>query len=169
MFWLLCRPSYSSVLGIPWKSSKSKAATDCYFSYVLDQKMAALLQSTEHRLNEQDIEDCRQLVWMHAQRCIKYWKPPHLGGSKISTFITRLIKQGTHKFLTQFYARGEVVTFSALDTEDTPFTEKLEGTLTYEVDIFVTDDATAVIPRPPKKRARRKGNQLSMFDPEDDV
>jgi hypothetical protein len=157
---------YESVLGIQWKSGRSDASTDCYFTYVLDRAISKLRGSTEHRLDEHDLDDCRQVTWLHAQRCIKYFDPDK---AKISTFVTRLVRQGVHKFLTEHYKQGDQVTFSSLDTEDTPFAQQLEGTLTYEVDIFVTENCTAAIPRPATKRARRKGEQQeSLFDPEDD-
>lgn len=100
-----------SVLGIAWKSQRSDARTDCYFNYVLDRSITKLRKSAEHRLNEHDLDDCRQVVFMHAQRCIKYYNPDK---AKISTFVTRLVKQGVHKFLEQHYSNPRATNFSDL-------------------------------------------------------
>ena len=145
-----------SVLGIAWKSQRSDASTDCYFTYVLDRSITKLRKSAEHRLNEHDLDDCRQVVFMHAQRCIKYFNPDK---AKISTFVTRLVKQGVHKFLEQHYSQPRATNFS-----DMP--EGAELSFGQEI-LFGPDQpelgtADVLVRRQDcKKKAKR--NQLSMF------
>jgi DNA-directed RNA polymerase specialized sigma24 family protein len=101
---------YESVLGIPWESSKSDAETDCYFTYVCQQVRSSLADPEgPHGLSHNDIDDCLQVVFLHCNRCLKYFDPSK---SKISTFMTRMIKQGVHQYLKSHYGGDQFIPFS---------------------------------------------------------
>lgn len=159
---------YESVLGIPWKSTKSDAETDCYYTYVIEQCMRLLADPEgDHHLDANDIDDCRQVVFLHANRCIKYFNPEK---AKVSTFVTRLIKQGVHKYLTDKYGGEQHLAFSDFEASN-PHNFAMSTAI--ESDFFeVGNRLTAGYDRA-KSRALSKYEQTrlqsdSMHDPEDD-
>lgn len=161
-------PHYDSVLGIPWRSTKSDAHTDCYYTYVLEQSISRLADPDgPHRLDAHDLDDCRQVVYLHASRCLKYFDPSK---SRISTFITRLIKQGVGNYLTEKYQSEQPLMFSEFQAA-TPHEFALATAV--ESDMIEVGGRLTAGHQKAKRRALSKYEQTrlesdSMKDPEDD-
>jgi hypothetical protein len=157
---------YESVLGIPWESSKSDAETDCYFTYVCQQVRSSLADPEgPHGLSHNDIDDCLQVVFLHCNRCLKYFDPKK---AKISTFMTRMIKQGVHQYLKSHYGGDQFIPFSEAEVNSP---HDFAMSTAYESTAVTDGNRIALVDAKAKTRVLSKYERLnpaSMHDTEDD-